>query len=195
MFYIYGLIDSSTGECFYVGKGSNTRMYAHVQKVRRGDSTSNPHLDRKIAKLLEQGIEITYVKYHDNIVDEDEAYRLEELKTNEIGIANLCNAWHGGKGGRVPSDETREKISRNRKGIPVSAETREKLRRAHLGMVVPNDVLEKKSRALKGKPQSPAQKAANERRSASLKGRSFTEEHKQKLRDAKKRKSDEQHDE
>ena len=58
MFYVYGLIDSSTGECFYVGKGSTDRMYVHVQKVRRGDTTSNPHLDRKIAKLLRSGIEI-----------------------------------------------------------------------------------------------------------------------------------------
>lgn len=195
MFYIYGLIDSSTGECFYVGKGSTTRMYTHVQKVKRGDSTSNPHLDRKIAKLLSQGTEIVYIKYHNDIVDENEAYALEEAKTIELGLDNLCNAWHGGKGGRVPSKETREKISRNRRGIPVSVETREKIRQAHTGMVMSEETREKKRQALKGKPQTPAQKDANVARGNALKSRVFTEEHKQKLRDAKKRKIDEQHNE
>lgn len=192
MFYVYGLIDSSTGECFYVGKGSTDRMYVHVQKVRRGDTTSNPHLDRKIAKLLRSGIEIDYVKFHDNIEDEMEAYALEESKTHELGIENLCNAWHGGKGGRIPSDETRQKISRNRKGIPVSAEAREKMRLAKLGTKMSEETCEKKRQSLVGKPQTDAQVAANASRSNSLKGRTFSDEHKQKLRDAKKRKHNDQ---
>lgn len=188
MFYVYGLIDSSSGDCFYVGKGSNNRMYYHVQKVKRGATTSNPHLDRKIAKLLAAGIEITYVKFYDNIIDEDEAYRLEECKTHEIGLDNLCNAWHGGKGGRVPSEETRRKISENRRGIPVSEETRAKLSQAHRGSKMSEESKAKKSQSLKGKPQTPAQKAANEARSKAHTGRKFSEEHKQKLRDAKRKK-------
>lgn len=195
MFYIYGLIDSSTGKCFYVGKGSTSRMYTHVQKVKRGDTTSNPHLDRKIAKLLQEDIEIEYVKFHDNISDEDEAYRLEESKINEIGLEHLCNAWHGGKGGRIPSDDTRRKISENRKGIPVSDETREKLSVAHTGQVQSEETKLKKSQALKGKPQTPAQAAANAARSESLKGRKFTDEHRQKLSEAKRRSKNEQPDE
>lgn len=195
MFYVYGLIDSSTGECFYVGKGSNDRMYIHVQKVKRGDTTSNPHLDRKITKLIRNGIDIEYVKFHDSIENETEAYALEEAKTREIGINNLCNAWYGGKGGRRPSAETRQKISQNRKGIPVSAETREKMKRAKLGTKMSEETREKKRQALIGKPQSAAQAAANASRSASLKGRQFSDEHRQKLRDAKKRKQNDQHNE
>lgn len=185
MFYVYGLIDGSTGKCFYVGKGSDARMYCHVKKVKRGASTDNPHLDRKISKLIREGVEIQYVKFYDNIADEDEAYQLEETMTHEIGIENLCNAWHGGKGGRIPSDETRKKISENRKGIPVSDQARENMRRAKIGTRVSDETRQKKSEALKGRAQTPAQREANAARSAAHKGRTFTDEHKQKLRDAK----------
>lgn len=177
------------------GKGSNDRMYIHVQKVKRGDTTSNPHLDRKITKLIRNGIDIEYVKFHDSIENETEFYALEEAKTREIGINNLCNAWYGGKGGRRPSAETRQKISQNRKGIPVSAETREKMKRAKLGTKMSEETREKKQQALIDKPQSAAQAAANASRSASLKSRQFSDEHRQKLRDAKKRKQNDQHNE
>lgn len=188
MFYVYGLIDSSNNKCFYVGKGSNARMYYHAQKVKRGATTDNPHLDHKIAKMLQNKIEIRYIKFYDNISCENEAYLLEEAKTREIGLANLCNAWHGGKGGRVPSDETRKRISENRKGIPVSDETRLKLSKAHLGKRLTDEAKAKKSNALRGKPQTVVQRQANERRGQSLRGRKFSDEHKQKLRSAKLKK-------
>lgn len=187
MFYVYGLIDSSNGKCFYVGKGCKNRMYYHVQKVKRGVTTDNPHLDHKIAKLLRNNIEICYVKFYDNIDCEKEAYSLEESKTREIGLANLCNAWYGGRGGRVPSDETRKKISENRKGIPVSDETRLKLSKLHLGKRLTDEAKAKKSAALKGKPQSAAQQQANKKRGQSLRGRRFSDEHKEKLRRAKRK--------
>ena len=185
MFYVYGLIDSSTGKCFYVGKGCNNRMYVHVAKVKRGHTTDNPHLDHTIAKLIRENIEITYQKFADNIVDEDVAYQLEAKQIIEIGIDNLCNVWHGGLGGRVPTDEVRQKISTNRRGIPVSTETRSKLSAAKLGTTASEQTKSKKSIALKGKSQTEAQRAANQSRSESLRGRVMTEEHKQKLREAK----------
>ena len=194
MFYVYGLIDSSTDTCFYVGKGSNSRMYYHVQKVKRGDTTSNPHLDRKIAKLLSENTEIQYVKFHDNIEVESDAYQLEEDKTREIGLEHLCNAWHGGLGGRIPSEATRRKISENRRGIPVTTATREKMKQAKLGTTASEATKQKKSQALKGKPQSEAQRAANAARSAAHKGRQFSDEHKQKLRDAKHKNRKDQND-
>lgn len=185
MFYIYGLIDSSTGNCFYVGKGCNRRMYTHAATVRNGRSTNNPHLDHKLTKLIKAGIPIEYTKFFDNVVDEDQAYLLEDQVIRDIGIEQLCNVWYGGQGGRIPTDEVRQRISQNRRGIPVSDETRSKLRKAKLGTVQSDDTKQKKSDATKGKPQTEQQRAANGRRSASLTGRQFSEEHKQKLRDAK----------
>ena len=109
MFYVYNLIDTSTGKVFYVGKGKNNRMYSHVQKVKRGQSTDNPYLDRKIKKLLRENKEISYSTSWVG-ESEDEAFIQEDKRIQEIGIENLCNVWYGGKGGRVPSDKVREKI-------------------------------------------------------------------------------------
>jgi hypothetical protein len=160
-------------------------MYRHVQKVKRGDTTQNPHLDNKIRKLLDQHIEITYHKFYDNIEQEDAAYIKEDEVIQGIGLENLCNVWYGGKGGRIPSDEVRQKISKNRTGIPVSEETKEKIRQSKLGVPQSQETKQKKSLKLKGKPQTKKQQDANIQRSASMSGRKFTEEHKQKLREAK----------
>ena len=184
MFYVYGLFDGSTGECFYVGKGSKRRMYIHLQKIRRGTSTDNPHLDHKLQKLLANDIEIGHIKLVANIEDEDTAYALEEQMISEYGLQHLCNVWGGGLGGRVPSEEVRVKIKEGCKKRPLATEeTKQKLREAKLGTTQSDETKQKKSQALKGKPQSEAQKAANARRGN--KGKPFTEEHKAKLRTAK----------
>lgn len=182
MFYVYGLIDSSTNKCFYIGKGCKNRMYCHVQKIKRGATTDNPHLDRKINKMLRENIEIKYIKFHEGLT-EDIAYELEDRKTREIGLDNLCNVWYGGKGGRVPSEEVRQKISINRRGILVSKETREKMRLAKLGTKVSEETKKKKSLAAKGKSQTEKQKQANSRRGP--KGQPFSVEHRERLSEAK----------
>lgn len=185
MFYVYGLVDSSTGQYFYIGKGTKDRLKRHVQKVKRGASTDNPHLDRKIAKLLRLGIDIIHEKIDDGLT-ENAAYELEEHVINEIGLSNLCNVWGGGFGGRVPSAEVREAIKEGckRRSKP-SVESRDKMSKSKLGTTQSEETKQKKSAALKGRPQSPKQREANARRGQ--KGRKFTEEHKEKLRMAKAR--------
>lgn len=183
-FYVYGLFDPKTNSCFYVGKGKGSRLFSHEKKVKRGSTTQNPHLDRKIKKVLDESGYISYVKFLEDL-DEDLAFDHEDKKIREFDITNLCNVWYGGVGGRVPSDEVRRKISENRKGIPVSAKTREKIRKAKLGTTLSEETKRKKSQALKGKPQTKKQQKANTSRSKALKGRTFTDAHKQKLREAK----------
>lgn len=181
---MYGLFDGSTGECFYVGKGSNRRMYVHLQKIRRGASTDNPHLDHKLQQLLAANVDIGHIKLVANIEDEDTAYALEEQMITEYGLDRLCNVWGGGLGGRVPSEETRAKIKEGcKRRPPVTEQTKQKLREAKLGTTQSDEIKQKKSLALKGKSQSEAQKAANARRGN--KGKQLSEEHKAKLRDAK----------
>lgn len=181
---MYGLFDGSTGECFYVGKGSKRRMFIHLQKVLRGVSTDNPHLDRKIQKLLANSVEIGHLKLAANIEDEDTAYALEEQLISEYGLERLCDVWGGGLGGRVPSDDVRLRIKEGCKNRPpVTEEAKQRMRNAKLGTSQSNETKLKKSQALKGKPQSDAQKAANARRGN--KGKQLSEEHKAKLRSAK----------
>lgn len=182
-FYVYGLVDSTTGKPFYIGKGTKSRWKVHVQRVRRGVSTGNQHLDNKIKKLLSEHIEIQHVKICENLT-EDEAYELEEFITQSIGLSNLCNVWEGGFGGRVPSDEVKMRIREGCKKRPEPSEsTRRKLSDAKTGTKQSEATKRKKSEALKGKPQTEKQKAANATRGN--KGRTFSEEHKAKLRAAK----------
>ena len=116
---------------------------------------------------------------------EDEAFIQEDKRIQEIGIENLCNVWYGGKGGRVPSDKVREKISKQKKGKPLS----EKQKQALNALAIINkgrkhtEEWRKKQSELKKGTQSEAQKQANAKRGN--KGRTFTEEHKQRLRLAK----------
>lgn len=185
-FYVYGLIDASTGKCFYVGKGCGDRLYRHVQKVKRGNTTDNPHLDRKIAKLLREDKAIQHTKFYDALT-EDEAFSKEDEKIRELGIETLCNVWYGGKGGRVPTDETRKKISQNRKGIPVSDDARKKMSQAKKGLKHTEEWKQQQSVMKKGKPQTRNQQLANKKRSKALRGRKMSDEHRQRLREAKLR--------
>jgi len=131
IYYVYGLIDPATKECFYVGKGKNTRMFSHVQAVKSGRvPNGNKHLFNKIQKLLAAGAEPLYVLYGQQLL-EDDAFSLEESTISSIGIDNLCNLWSSGKLGRAPSAETLAKKSdklKGRKGKPRSEETKQKIR-------------------------------------------------------------------
>lgn len=167
MFYVYGLIDESTGQCFYVGKGCNNRLNNHLAAIKKGRSTKNPHLDNKLKKLILNNIEVVPVKFYEHLT-EDDAFLKEEEKILELGLSNLCNMWSSGKGGKIPSLEVRQKQSIAKQGTTQSEETKQK-----------------KSTALKGKPQTEKQKAANISRSNSHKGKKLSEDHKQKLKEAK----------
>lgn len=182
-FYVYGLVDSSTNKCFYVGKGTKGRWKVHVQKIKRGSTTGNPHLDNKLKKLLADQIPIEHIKICDQLT-EDDAYELEEHIIQEIGLFNLCNVWGGGTGGRVPSDQVRQAIKDGCKRRPAPSEaTKQKLSKAKLGTKQSEETKQKKSAALKGKPQSDKQREANATRG--MKGRLFSEDHRAKLRAAK----------
>lgn len=183
-FYVYGLLDPKTGLCFYVGKGSSNRMYQHERKVKRGQTTQNPHLDRKITKVMEISGYIDYIKFYVDL-DEDTAFIKEDEKILEFGIDNICNVWTGGKGGRTLSAAAKQKISESKKGISLTQEHKNQISKAKLGVPQTAAAIQKRSDALKGKPQTLKQKESNEQRSTKLKGRKFSEEHKRKLREAK----------
>lgn len=183
IYYVYELIDSTTNVVFYVGKGSKDRMYVHEKKILRGDKTHNNHLDNKIRKIHKTGGNIICNQIFQSL-DEEAVLKHEILIIEEYGLENLCNMTGGGDG-RSPDEETRKKISENRKGIPVSDSTRKKMSDAKKGRRQSSDTKRKKSNALKGNPQTEKQKAANQQRSNSMKGRKLSDEHKQKLRDSK----------
>lgn len=131
-FYTYVHRKASTGDVFYVGKGSGKRFAATQGRSSYWRSIVAKH-----------GITIEVVAY---FFDEAAAFDHERLLIAEYrsGGIKLCNLTDGGDGasGNVMSEDARQKISAARLGIkrgPDSEETRRK-----------------KSESAKGRPMSAA---------------------------------------
>ena len=81
--------------------------------------------------------------------------------------------------GRKLSQETKDKLSKIRRGAVTSIESKEKNRIAHLGKKASEETKEKMSKSLKGRTMS---EEARKKMSNSKIGIKFSEEHKRKLR-------------
>lgn len=88
MYYVYRLINPSTNETFYVGKGSGNRAFCHQQFT---DSNNNPHKDRTIQNILNKGLNVIVEFEHTDIIEEQIAYDLERELIKSIGVDNLTN--------------------------------------------------------------------------------------------------------
>ena len=160
-FYTYVHRKASTGEVFYVGKGSGKR-YAATQ-----DRSS--YWRRIVDK---HGVAIEVVAY---FFDEAAAFDHERLLIAEYRASGvkLCNLTDGGDGasGNVMSEEARRKISeanKGRKREPFSDATRAKMSAAHLGKKLSPEAIAKTAAAHRGMKRSPETLA---RMSAALKGK------------------------
>jgi hypothetical protein len=99
MYYVYALIDPRVDLPFYVGKGSNDRVYFHLTEQSRAKS-DNPRKYNKIQKIRNDGYEpeIKIVRHFEN---EEDAYLYEEelikkygrIRYDEGGIlTNICES-------------------------------------------------------------------------------------------------------
>lgn len=121
MFYVYLLIDPSTNQPFYVGKGKGDRASSHLRPSNLKENTLKV---TKIKSLFSKGLEPTILILAENLT-ELEAWNLEMTKISEygridLGTGILCNHTDGGEGpskrtswnkGKKFSDETRKKMS------------------------------------------------------------------------------------
>jgi hypothetical protein len=88
-FYVYTMSD--LGNIFYIGKGTNQRMFIHEKKYYKGvKSNNNSSLYEKIKSIIESGNVIEYNKVFETD-DEIEAYKFETKLIESIGLDNLCN--------------------------------------------------------------------------------------------------------
>lgn len=170
IYYVYGLIDPATGECFYVGNGKNNRMFSHVAAVKCGKApNNNRHLFNKIRNILDTGTDPGYSIYGQQL-SEDAAFTLEEVTIAAIGIDKLCNLWSSGRLGRTPSPEVLAKKSaklKGRKTKPRSEETKQKIRNSLLGRKkgpLSDDTKMKISEATSGKPKQITEEERDRRR-------------------------------
>lgn len=89
-YYVYELADPSTGDAFYVGKGTGKRIHAHEKEAAEGVSS---YKCNKIRKILNSGQKVIKRKIG-LFTDEKRAYEFEALKiaeynerlTNIVGV-------------------------------------------------------------------------------------------------------------
>lgn len=117
IFYVYHLIDSTTGTTFYVGKGHGNRMYEHVKEVERGKVPHNKHLYYKIRKILMSGGCVEYKKVLDGLDKNtsliEESNEITKLGRADLGLGMLCNLTNGGEGsGGYKWSETQKQIKK-----------------------------------------------------------------------------------
>ena len=78
--YVYGLMDPRTGKLFYIGKGSNNRVFDHEY-----ESLKNPDSEKlklaTIREIKEAGLEVRKIILNCNLT-EDEAYAAEAALIN-----------------------------------------------------------------------------------------------------------------
>lgn len=179
IFYVY-ILKTNEDDIIYVGKGSGSRMYKHIQ-IAKGKSQNrdkNPKLYNKISSILNKG---GYVK--PNVVfeslNEDDCFNKEISLINEIGLNDLCNLTIGGEGtsGYKLSEKTKKKMSLAKRGTKriFSEEHKQNLSNALSG--------DNHHRYWKNKSLS---KETKEKMSLAKKGRKFSDEHRKKISKALK---------
>lgn len=93
--YIYRLIDPRNGETFYVGKGSNNRVFQHAKlnKLETEDWDSEASLKvQRIREIQGMGLEVDYIIHRHGIPDE----AVFEVEAAVIDVfPQLTNAIHG----------------------------------------------------------------------------------------------------
>ena len=175
-------------EPFYVGKGSNGRMYEHLtfkgQKVN-----TNKFFINKIKKIIYLcNLNPIIVKYMENLF-ENVSFELEIKMINIIGRQDLktgplCNLTNGGEGptgriwsmeqriarsksymgtgnnnyGKSMSEEQKIKISNALQGHNVSQEARKKMSIWQKGRTLPEETKKKMSDARTGSKRTKEQK-------------------------------------
>ena len=129
-YYTYVLIDPRNCQPFYVGKGTNRRMYDHW-KHRRAKRVSNRLLKQTLCELETHNLRPIYVKVIDGVSEQDAFVKEMELILEygrmDLGTGILCNLTCGGDGFGERSVEWREhkrhtELEKN-KGRPVSQYT------------------------------------------------------------------------
>jgi len=171
-FYTYIYRDpSKNNEPIYVGKGHGRRAYKHLSR-----KDIHPFVQR-LQLMKKNGItpDIEII----NCCDEEFALLLEEEMIDkygrrDLGKGTLLNLTDGGEGpsGYTYTDEAKQKMSQKRKG---------KKRKPHT-----DETKLKISQSQKGKKRNPCTNETKAKISQSNKGKSFSDEHKKKLSDAKK---------
>ncbi len=99
-YYIYRLIDPRSGDTFYVGKGKDNRLFAHIQqKLLETDDSENLKL-KQISEIYSSGLEPIHVIHRHGITDEKTAFEIEaSLMDAYPGLTNVQGGHSSGARG------------------------------------------------------------------------------------------------
>lgn len=107
-YYVYELRDPrfSPARTFYVGKGTEDRIYQHVKDMRRllkrgraGIMHMQPK-HKRILEIIDDGYEVIYVIIFRTDIEE-EAYQVESRRIEHYGLEKLSNETYGYNSAKV----------------------------------------------------------------------------------------------
>lgn len=107
-YYVYALIDPRDDTIFYVGKGTGQRLLAHGWEAHMAaDGRRHSEKIERIKAIRSAGLEPRIDVMRHGIVDEDDAFMVEAVLIDCLGIDNLTNKprGHGVEKGRLTLDE------------------------------------------------------------------------------------------
>ena len=172
------IVTNTVNSKVYIGK--TIHFDRRVNSHKRANNSA-PYLHNAIKKhgidkfdfiILENNIPTKYL-------DVREMFWIEQI---ECVAPKGYNLTQGGEGG-IPSDESRQKMSKSQKGRTFSDEHKRKLSEAGKGKKHTNKSKRKMSESKKGKTYSDEHKR---KISESKKGKKHTDEHKRKISEANK---------
>lgn len=184
-FYVYGLFEPKSNKidnCFYIGKGTRHRVDCHFQSSHLEENSSEKA--RKILSLQSTNRQPYSRKLFSNLCEE-KAFRLEAKIINTVGLKNLTNQIDGGRR-TIPNSQYRQKLSKALSGRTLSEKHKKRIadsRKGDQNWVKNEEVRKKISETLSGRSLSEERK---QKISESLIGREFSEDVRNKIRQANK---------
>lgn len=91
-YYVYLLLEPETGQVFYVGKGKDNRIFAHINAALQ-DETPSDKLD-KIRAIRASSLEVNHI-VHRHGLTEKEAFEVEAALIDLVGLSGLTNQVQG----------------------------------------------------------------------------------------------------
>lgn len=128
-FYVYAYLDprkpgkykylnskiSFNFEPFYIGKGTRTRFYDHINEAHRNQKYKNHFKSSKILKIIKETGDIPFIIFIKKSITNSSAQRLEKVLISKIGRKDkkngpLVNLTDGGEGcsGRIVTQKVIE---------------------------------------------------------------------------------------
>jgi hypothetical protein len=168
-YVVYGHYNDS-GECFYVGAGSNERPYMLCKSQR---STGWYEYLKQNCASGKPEVKIWHSGLTWEQAQEYERFWISIYGRRDLETGCLVNLTDGGDGTFNPSKNTRELISKTHKNIKKSEAHNAKMTQLKIGRVFSDETKNKLAEAARGKPQSEESRKKNSEAKRGTKGKGY----------------------